>query len=59
MEFPGFLEDQASSLGRLKILNVQYDCNPFNIPDKVMNYFVRGTTFGENLSIEIEEVPAH
>ncbi|XVF52439.1 hypothetical protein PTKIN_Ptkin05aG0018100 [Pterospermum kingtungense] len=55
-KFPGLLEDQAfpSPFCRLKTLNVR-SCEPLSIPDNLMNYFVRGTTFGQNLSIKIAE----
>ncbi|XWS49200.1 hypothetical protein CRYUN_Cryun13aG0143500 [Craigia yunnanensis] len=59
MEFPGIVEAQAFPFGRLKTLNVQCYNNSLKIPDNVMNYFVSGTTFGENISIEIEENQMH
>ncbi|XP_022737003.1 F-box/LRR-repeat protein 25-like [Durio zibethinus] len=56
MELPVVLEAQASPFGRLKTLNIECCIKSFIIPDNVMNYFVSGSTFGENVSIEIQEL---
>ncbi|XVF52434.1 hypothetical protein PTKIN_Ptkin05aG0017600 [Pterospermum kingtungense] len=47
-------EDQASPFVRLKTLKVRKH-KPLSIPYNLVSYFDRGTTVGQNLSIEIAE----